>query len=171
MNKNIKKIVCTLAFSTVLLSTTAFAATLTKQEAKAIALAKTNGGVVTKLKREYDDGKLVYDVIVKKGNVKYSMDIGVNDSKIYDFEQVTYGSTANTNKNTTSTTTTITQEKAKEIALLKAGGKGTVTKLKLDREDGIMVWEVEIKDGRWEYEMEINAQTGSIIKFEKDYDD
>ena len=36
-------------------------------------------------------------------------------------------------------------------------------------EDGI--YEVEIKDGTYEYELEIDAQTGEVLSLEKDYED
>ena len=65
-------------------------------------------------------------------------------------------------------------EKAKEIALKHAGlKKSEVTKLKAerDRDDGIVKYEVEFEKGRMEYDYEINAETGKILKAEKDYDD
>ncbi|HIS51039.1 MAG TPA: PepSY domain-containing protein [Candidatus Gallacutalibacter pullistercoris] len=56
-------------------------------------------------------------------------------------------------------------EKAEAIAIEKAGG-GTLTSIELDLEDGVMVYEGElVKDGV-EYEFDINAQTGEIIKWE-----
>lgn len=61
-------------------------------------------------------------------------------------------------------------EKAESIALEKAPG-ATVVKCKLDREDGRMVYEVEARDGWLEYEFEIDAATGSILKYDAEYDD
>ena len=48
-----------------------------------------------------------------------------------------------------------------------------VTRLKceLDREHGSYVYEVEFDVGRMEYEYEIDAYTGAILKSEHDYDD
>lgn len=65
-------------------------------------------------------------------------------------------------------------EKAKDIALKHAGlKKGEVTKLKAekDRDDGIVKYDVEFEKGRVEYDYEISAETGKILKAEKDYDD
>ena len=59
----------------------------------------------------------------------------------------------------------ITKEQAIEKALSKA--KGTVKKVELD--DGI--YEVELTDGQFEYDVEILATTGEIIKFEQDFED
>ena len=68
----------------------------------------------------------------------------------------------------------IGEERAKEIALEKAGLKEsevTLIKVKLDRDDGRYVYEIEFRRGLTEYEAEINAEDGRILKFEKDFDD
>lgn len=58
-------------------------------------------------------------------------------------------------------------EKAESIAVEKAGG-GTLTSIELDVEDGVMVYEGElVKDGV-EYEFDINAQTGEILKWKSE---
>ena len=44
-------------------------------------------------------------------------------------------------------------------------------KAELDKEDGIMVYEVEFRYGHYEYDYEINAKTGAIIDYEKEWDD
>ena len=65
----------------------------------------------------------------------------------------------------------ITAEKAKEIALQHAGLQANeVKKLKVerDRDDGIVKYDVEFEKGRVEYDYEIHAATGKILKTEKD---
>ena len=44
-------------------------------------------------------------------------------------------------------------------------------KIKLDRDDGRWVYELELRNGRTEYECDINAVTGVILDWESDYDD
>ncbi len=41
---------------------------------------------------------------------------------------------------------------------------------KLDRDDGVMVYEIEFKAGATEYDYEIDAVTGNIIHYEWDND-
>lgn len=56
-------------------------------------------------------------------------------------------------------------DKAKSIALKDAGvssSSAVFTKAKLDRDDGMMVYEVEFYSGDTEYEYEINATSGKI---------
>ena len=43
-------------------------------------------------------------------------------------------------------------------------------KCKLDREDGVLVYEVEFECGGYEYDYEIDAASGRVLKFEKDRD-
>ena len=68
----------------------------------------------------------------------------------------------------------ITKEKALEIALEKAGlnrDAVTLIKTELDYDDGIKHYDVEFRQGKYEYDIEIKADDGTIISFEKDIDD
>lgn len=65
-------------------------------------------------------------------------------------------------------------DKAKDIALSHAGVKESETrslKIELDREHGRTVYEVEFKVGYLEYDYEIDAVTGEIVRWHKEYDD
>lgn len=67
----------------------------------------------------------------------------------------------------------ISEEKARAIVLAKAPG-ATFVEFKLERDDGIYVYEGEVRDSKYEYEFELNASTGVIIDWDKeriDYDD
>ena len=64
--------------------------------------------------------------------------------------------------------------KAKSIALNHAGvseNEAYDMDIELDYEDGILVYEVEFKSGNMEYDYEINAATGAILKYESELDD
>lgn len=66
----------------------------------------------------------------------------------------------------------IGKTRAKQIALNKAGvsaSKAEFTKVKLDYDDGIRVYEVEFYAGDFEYEIEINARTGAVRDYDKDF--
>ncbi|MBR5809015.1 MAG: PepSY domain-containing protein [Clostridia bacterium] len=65
----------------------------------------------------------------------------------------------------------ITKEKAKRIALTHAGAsedKIQRLELKEDREDGRQVYEIEFDFEGLEYDYEIDAKTGEILKFGKE---
>ena len=64
----------------------------------------------------------------------------------------------------------IGREKAKQIALKRTNG-GRVTDCELDYEHGTRVYEIEIRKGRYEYDIDVNAYTGKIVDYDVDYDD
>jgi uncharacterized membrane protein YkoI len=60
----------------------------------------------------------------------------------------------------------ITQEEAIEIALRHVSGE--VLQAQLDRENGILVWEVYIRNSYGVYEVKIDSNTGRVIEIERD---
>jgi len=99
-----------------------------------------------------------------KANKKYYYKVRAfkdTNTKIY---RSKYSSSASAKTNSK-----ITASKAKQIALAKTGG-GTVTKCELDYENGVKVYDIEIIDGRIEYDVHVRVSDGKIVKFEKDYD-
>lgn len=69
-----------------------------------------------------------------------------------------------------STKKKISKKKAKKIALKKVPG-ATIVKCQLDYDDGQWKYEIDLYKGDYEYDIEINAYSGSIIKYDKDYND
>ena len=68
----------------------------------------------------------------------------------------------------------ITPEKAKEIAIKHAGvASNDVRKfeIELDFDHGKEVYEIEFSVGKTEYEYEIDADSGKVLKADKEYDD
>ena len=67
----------------------------------------------------------------------------------------------------------ISYEQAKSIAFKAAGlqpGEATVRKCKLDYDGGIPVYEVELKTRFREYEVDVDARTGAILKNKSEID-
>ncbi len=68
----------------------------------------------------------------------------------------------------------ISKEKAKEIAFAHAkvdSAQVKYSKAELDRDDLIAHYEVEFVEGNFEYEYEINAESGKIIAYDKEFND
>jgi uncharacterized membrane protein YkoI len=61
----------------------------------------------------------------------------------------------------------ITLEEAKQIAVDKVKN-GKVTEIELDKDDGYYHFDVDLKDEMYEYDLEVDAFTGEITKFEKE---
>ena len=67
----------------------------------------------------------------------------------------------------TSALAAISEQQAKDI-VKKEAPNGQITKFKLDRENGRMVYEIEVMDGNIERDYEIDAETGAIVKLEQE---
>ncbi len=65
----------------------------------------------------------------------------------------------------------IGEEKAKELALKRAEISADGVKfdrVELDRDDGVWQYEVDFRHSDMEYDIDINAETGEIVSFEKE---
>ncbi len=83
-------------------------------------------------------------------------------------------SPSNNQSSSSSSSKYIGVDEAKSIALKDAGLSSSsvrFTKAKLDREDGIIIYDVEFYTNGTEYEYEINATSGKIISKDIDWDD
>ena len=66
----------------------------------------------------------------------------------------------------------IGEAKAKTVALERAGvteSELLFCKVELDTHKGAMVYDVEFTTGSYEFDCDVNAKTGEIVKFEKEY--
>ena len=163
---------------------------LTMDEAKAIAVkhagVTADKAVFTEQKREYEDGRLVYEFDFHADGVEYDYEIDAVTGEVRkaEWEKKTAGGTAQTpkpNQNTKptakptdKTSSYIGASKAKSIALNHAGvssGAARGLSCELDRENGRTVYEVDFKANGYEYDYEIDAVSGKILKHERDRDD
>ena len=70
--------------------------------------------------------------------------------------------------------TYLSADEAKAIALKHAGlsaGQVKGLRAEFDRDDGVPVYEIEFRSGKYEYDYEIHAETGKIREFDKEVDD
>lgn len=76
--------------------------------------------------------------------------------------------------NASAANTKITVEQAKEIAVKRAGVPASgarYTKVKLDYEHGRYEYEIEFFYNGYEYDVEVDANTGHILDLDVEYDD
>ena len=149
---------------------------ISAERAKETALADAGvaaaDAVFLRAQLDWDDGRAEYEVEFYSGNMEYDYDIdaltGAIRSSDHELENFRIPTDGNTNQGGTSGTA-ISRDRAQEIALAEAPG-AVVVSCKLDWEDGRQVYEVELRSGRTEYDFEIDAQTGSIVSRDVDYD-
>ena len=163
----------------------------------ALAHAGVSEADVCWLKADFDrdDGVYYYELEFAANGLKYDYEINALTGDVVKFEQEQTGNLAgNGSGNSGSGTGTgagtgnqygngagsvdtgsfIGEAAAKAAALSDAGvSESEVTRLKceLDRDHGSYKYEIEFNVGRTEYEYEVDAYSGAILKAEQDYDD
>lgn len=165
-----------------------------KDEAKAVALA--HAGVKEadirnyKIETDRERNVTAYEIEFDAGNYEYDYIINAESGKILHSEvekdrkaaQVTnkQNNTADQNSTVdkapekTPAEAKITKEEAKAAALAHAGlAEKEISRFKaeLDKERNVLVYEIEFEAGKYEYEYEVNAENGKVIKNEKEYRD
>ncbi|MEK5040161.1 PepSY domain-containing protein [Sporosarcina sp. FSL K6-3457] len=140
---------------------------LSLKEAKALAVQKV-GGTVTEIELEKTKTGFIYEVEVKSNGVEYDLDIDAQTGKVV-IEKQQAKQVAQAELPRVAGTKLLTKDEVIAIALKHE--KGTVTEVELDDDDGRKHYEIEIKNGTFEYDFEIDAITGKVLKFEKDRDD
>ena len=144
------------------------------EKAKEIALqhagVSASNAVFVKAEREYDDGRLTYDVDFYAGNKEYDYEILASNGTIlsYDADIEGYRIPSSTSS---SSSGYIGVERAKEIALQHAGLSASgvnFVKAELDYDDGRAEYEIEFHHNFREYEYTIDAASGTILEAERD---
>lgn len=152
------------------------AATISNEQAKEIALKQLNGKIVD---FEYDHDGLTphYEIEIATDTEKeeYRIDahtgeLTLTDRETYQLVPTTKTSEMNKEKiQPQLEEISISQQKAIEIAQSKAAGN--VTNTEIDFKNGNPIYEIEIRNGKTEYDFEIDASTGAVLKYEEDLED
>ena len=138
------------------------------EAAKSAALkhAGLSTAVFTKAERDYDDGRLEYELEFHTDSAAYEVTVDAATCRVLDYEKENLrGGTGSTD---------IGAQAAKAAALKHAGlSEGQVQELQVewDSEHGRAVYEVEFKSGGMEYEYVIDAATGAVLNHETERDD
>lgn len=136
---------------------------------KALADAGLSASAVTftKAKLDYDDRIAVYDVEFYTSTHEYEYEINASTGAVHDKSVEAFKGNV-TKPNNSNTGNYISVDKAKEIAVGKAGlsvSGVTFQKAKLDYDDGRAVYEIEFFSGGVEYECEVDASSGTILDY------
>ena len=141
--------------------------TISKSKCRQLALKEAPGAAVTSLVLKYDDGVLIYKVKMNQAGKQYTLKYHAKTGKLIEYEWKLKKQSTDSSPGGSAY---IGLAKAKQIAIAKAPG-ATVVKAEFDTDDGIPVYEIELRQGRTEYEFKIHAKTGKILEFDYDYDD
>ena len=134
-------------------------------EAKKIVIndSKVNSDTVKNLEIEYDydDGIMVYDIEFISNNTEYDYEIDAKTGKIIERE------IENSKVSTSASKNYLSKEKIKEIVINKTKVKDYYDyEIEFEFKSGKAVYEVEFETKDKEYDMELDAVGGNIIKYE-----
>lgn len=133
----------------------------------ALKNAKLSKSQVSKLRIKYDRDDGEYDVkFVRKSNgAKYDYEIRKSSGRILE-KSIDYKYKRNTSKKK------VGKAAAQKAAAKAAGVKTSVVKkgkCKYEYDDGKGVYEVEFRNGKYKYDIEILAPTGKVIEYSWSY--
>ena len=148
-----------------------FKETISEKEAKKIAFEYANvlesDITILSINKDYDDRE--YSIKFFDDIYEYEIDVNYNNGRVSNFEKDIL---ANGNFNNNTDTVSMTEDEARNIALARVGKSlddVTFTRVKIDRENGITVYDVYFYDNEKEYELSIDVETKEIITYKEDY--
>ena len=134
-----------------------------------------------KTEQDWEHGVMVYDLDFITAEAEYDYEVNASTGAILKSEREARPAASQGGAQTggaaaggTTAGGYIGEAAAKAAALGHAGvaeGDTYQMKVELDRDDGVYLYEVEFKAGGMEYEYEIDAYSGAVLKAERDYDD
>lgn len=143
---------------------------ITLEEAKDKALS--HAGIseaeasFTKTKLDNDDGREEYEIEFVAADYKYEYEIDAESGMVLSSSRKTLSG-----RTTSVSAGSITLEEAKAAALEHAGltaSDVTFTKTKLDNDDGREEYDIEFVSDDYEYEYEIDSQSGAVLSNSKE---
>lgn len=136
-----------------------------------------NNGEIDTFEKDIRD-----DAVVNNNNTSNDDTANSNNSSVLNTNNATnndfnvtnaIGNSSNTTNTTNNSSEYIGEEKAREIAVEYAGignyNDIRFNKVELDVDRNVTVYELEFYYNNTEYDFEINAQTGEVLKYEKGY--
>ncbi len=142
-----------------------------KQKALDDAGVKAENAVFLKAYYDSDDIVPHYDVKFEANGYEYEYEVRASDGSILEKDVDKERKSVNS---TPASDEYISEAKAKSIAFDHAGIKAAdvkFSKAELDRDDLIVHYDVEFVVGNFEYEYEINAESGKVIASDKEIND
>ncbi len=149
-----------------------FRESITEAEAQNIAYeyAGVSASNVTILSIQKDREDREYEIRFYDDMYEYEIDVNYNSGRVINFEKDLRDNVdANQGGNTT---VSMSEDEARSIALQRVGktqDEVTFTRVRVDRENGVTVYDVYFYDNEKEYELSIDVDTKEVISYKEDY--
>ena len=146
---------------------------ISADEAKTIALEAAGGGEVREMELDRDDREYEFEIRGESGEVDVKIDaksgkVLKTERDDQDDDRDDKDDDRDDDDRQAAPSNLISQDEAIQIAKSKAGSAAEVIEAELDEDDGRWHYELELRDDKFEYEVDVDAETGDIIDFEKD---
>ncbi|MDN4606194.1 PepSY domain-containing protein [Sporosarcina highlanderae] len=144
---------------------------ITLKKAKEVALQKVDG-IITDVELEKDDNRYYYDIELQDDKFEYDVEVDAVTGEIIKFEKEYDDDENHVQTGEKQDVTSVSEQDRKKgklskeqvLAIAKQHASGEVTDFELDD----YKYEIEMRDGNTEYDLEIHAYSGVILSFEMD---
>ncbi|GEM03607.1 hypothetical protein HMI01_05950 [Halolactibacillus miurensis] len=137
---------------------------INRGQAQKIAREKANNAKVTEIELEEDDGMTYYQVELENDTHEFEVEIDAFTGKVLIIEM------EQRDDQTTAKSQVMSRDAVRQL-LTKNYADYRIEKIELDNDDGRMVYDIELKAGRVEIEMALDAVSGDVLDFDKEVDD
>lgn len=145
---------------------------ISADKATTIALEAAGGGEVREMELDRDDREYEFEIRGESGEVDVKVDAKSGDVLKTEHDDKDDDQDDRDDRDDddrqAAPDNLISQEEAIQIAKGKAGSAAEVIEAELDEDDGRWHYELELRDDRHEYEVDIDAENGNVINFDKD---
>ena len=166
-------ILASVSFGSLFAAVTNHSQVISMEEAKAIAEYKVPGATVTSIELEHELRGFVYDIEMYLDGYEYDLKLnattgsGISVQKEYKNREVNQLTGSSNLNKTDLSEAKLSASEAQTIALQQVPN-ATVKKIELDEDHGQLIYEIELRKEYTEYDVEIDAITGTVLKCKVD---
>ena len=145
----------------------------TLEEARLLISERIPAATLTELREAYDEGYTVYEGYAADADYTYEFEIDPQTGRFleWDMNVIRRRAEATSSPGFSSAPASdgqIGTVRAREIALAQVGEGASIRRIKLENDDGRLIYAGKGDSGRFEFEFEIDALTGAILDWEWD---
>lgn len=139
---------------------------ITVEEAKKIALSEAEGRVES-IELERANGKQYYEIDIENGKEDVDIKVHALDGEVISInKERNDDDDDDQSEKEVNRENVISEQKAIEIAEKEVNG--TMKEIEIDEDDGQILYEVELQTNKGEADVDIDAETGKVLKVELD---
>lgn len=139
---------------------------ITVEEAKKIALSEAEGRVES-IELERANGKQYYEIDIENGKEDFDIKVHALDGEVISInKERNDDDDDDQSEKEGNRENVISEQKAIEIAEKEVNG--TMKEIEIDEDDGQILYEVELQTNKGEADVDIDAETGKVLKVELD---